>query len=222
MSDTYQPREPEMAADYDLQTHAFDAPGEKHDGARDEELPARPRRRPLTPLTIALLVALTTACGFIAGVKVQKGQGPSSSSAGPPSGVAAQPGALRSRGSGGVSGFSLAGGAGGFPGAGAGAGGSGGFTAGEVAYLRGSTLYVTNSQGNTVRVAASGSRVSKTVSTRLSSIRPGDTVLVTGSQTKSGGIEASSISISSSGSGAASGVSGSGGASGAPALFGSG
>ncbi len=224
MSDTSSQKEPKMAADDDLETLTFDVLDEEEDdGAHPEELPARPRRRLLTPLTVALLLALTAACGFIAGVQIQKGQ-TSSSSPGLPSGIAARLGALRSRGSGGGSGFSFPGGAGGFPGAGAADGTGSGFTAGEVAYIRGSTLYVTDDQGNTVKVTTSGSKVSKTVSTGVNSIRPGDTVVVQGSQTKRGGIEASSISLSSSGSSsAATGASPSkAGTSGTPALFGSG
>jgi len=213
-----------MAADDDMDTLTFDPlDAEEEDDAGPEELPARPRRRLLTPVTVALIAALTAACGFIGGVQVQKGQ-TSSSSAGLPSGIASRLGALRSGSSSSSrSGFSFLGGAGGFPGAGGGAGASAGLTTGEVAYIRGSTLYVTNSQGNTVKVTASGSKVTKTVSTDANSIHPGDTVVVQGSQAKDGSIEASSISISSNGSGsAASGASSSGGSSGTPSLFGSG
>ena len=68
---------------------------------------------------------------------------------------------------------------GGFPGAG---GLSGGLTTGEVSYVSGSTLYV-NSGENTVKVSApAGTKVSKTVSTSVHSIHPGDTVVVRGSQ----------------------------------------
>jgi hypothetical protein len=42
----------------------------------DEELPRRPRRRLLRPLPLALLGVLLTACGFIGGVLVEKGETP--------------------------------------------------------------------------------------------------------------------------------------------------
>ena len=81
-----------------------------------------------------------------------------------------------SRGSGG--GFAGFAGAGGF-----GGGAAGGLTTGEVSYLSGNTLYVTTAEGNTVKVTApAGTTVSKTVSTDVKSIHPGDTVLVRGSQ----------------------------------------
>ena len=205
-------------ADNDVDTLAFDAVGQsEEDEAPLQELPARPRRRLLTPLTVALLVALAVGCGFIAGVQVQKGEGTSASS-GLPAGIASRLGALRSaRGAGGASAFALAGGGGGFAG-----GAGGGVTAGEVAYIRGSTLYVTNSEGNTVKVIASGSKVTKTVSSSVGSIHPGDRVVIEGSTAKGGSIEAASIAVSSAGSSSSTGAASAGGGAGAPALFGAG
>jgi len=199
----------------------------------ESELPRRPRRRLLTPIPLALLAVLLIACGFIGGVLVQKGQGGTASpsdgaSGGFPSGLAALRGAVPGAGAGGPSaagGSGAKGGAGAFPG---GAGSGGGVTTGEVAYVRGSTLYVTDSQGNTVKVkAAAGSKVTKTVGTKASSIHPGATVVVLGSKAKNGSISASSISVSSAASGSATSAgpsSSSAGASsaGAPTLFGSG
>lgn len=173
----------------------------------DSELPRRPRRRLLTPIPLALLAVLLIACGFIGGVLVQKGQGgTASSSGGFPSELAALKGAVPDAGAAGgtrSAGDSGAkGGASAFPDFG-GAGG-GGVTTGEVAYVRGNTLYVTDSQGNTVKVnAAAGSKVTKTVSTRAKSIHPGATVVVLGSKAKNGSISASSISVSSAASGSA-------------------
>ena len=40
-----------------------------------DELPRRPRRRLVTPLTLVLAFALVAALGFVGGVKVQKAQG---------------------------------------------------------------------------------------------------------------------------------------------------
>jgi tRNA(Ile2) C34 agmatinyltransferase TiaS len=99
-------------------------------------------------------------------------------------------------------------------------------TVGEVSSVRGNTLYVANSQGNTIKVTApAGVKVTKTVSTKAKSIHPGDTVTVVGSQGKNGSVNASSISVSSSTSSATGTTSPTGsGASGggASALFGSG
>jgi hypothetical protein len=177
----------------------------------ESELPRRPRRRLLTPIPLALLAVLLIACGFIAGVLVQKGQGgPASPSGGAsggfPSGLAALKGAVPGTGGAGETGSSGGSGAQGggraFPGIGG--AGSGGVTTGEVAYVRGNTLYVTDSQGNTVKVnAAAGSKVTKTVNTKAKSIHPGATVVVLGSKAKNGSISASSISVSSAASGSA-------------------
>ncbi len=65
------------------------------------ELPRRPRRRLLSPVPLALLGVLLAACGFIAGVLVEKGQASSSSSAaGSASSLASRFAALRAGASG--------------------------------------------------------------------------------------------------------------------------
>lgn len=198
----------------------------------ESEPPRRPRRRLLTPIPLALLAVLLIACGFIGGVLVQKGQGGTASpsggaSGGFPSGLAALKGAVP----GAAGGTSSAGGSGAKGGASAipGIGGAGGsVTTGEVAYVRGSTLYVTDSQGNTVKVrAAAGSKVTKTVSTKANSIHPGATVVVLGSKAKNGSISASSISVSAAASGSATSTGTSSSSAGAssgstPTLFGPG
>jgi hypothetical protein len=189
-----------------------------------EEPPRRPRRKLLAPVPAALLVVLLIAGAFFAGVEVEKGQSSTPMSSGFPAGLAALRGAgggssSSTRTTSGGGGGAFAGG-GGFPGA---SGLSGGLTTGEVSYVSGNTLYV-NSGENTVKVSApTGTKVSKTVSTSVHSIHPGDTVIVRGSQSGKGSVTASSISISSAGSG--SGTSSSGGSSSTGAsqqLFGSG
>ncbi len=125
----------------------------------ESELPRRPRRKLLTPVPLALLGVLLIACGFIGGVLVEKGESSSSSSSSGASGLASRFAALRA-GASGASGASAAGARSGAGSAGGGlfggsSGGAGGFTrptAGTVAYLDGSTLYVTNAEGNTVKV----------------------------------------------------------------------
>ena len=222
-------------------------PTEEEDEWLDEldesdELPPRPRRRLLgaggngaggNPIFLALLGVLLIAGGFISGVQVQKGESSSSSSAGgATAGLASRFAGLRGGGTastGAASGKTAAGGAaGGFPGT-----RSGGSrpTTGTVAYLAGNTLYVTNSEGNTVKVNTSAATsVSKTVKTKVKGIYPGETVTVTGAAGSGGAVTAESISVGSSSGGLAglfggsaksstgAGTAGSGGA----ALFGSG
>jgi hypothetical protein len=198
---------------------------------RDEpdELPPRPRRRLLKPIPLALLGVLLVAGGFIAGVKIQKGeQNSSGASGGAGASVASRFAALRGGGasSTGTSGKTPAGGAaGGFPGTGAGGARP---TTGTVAYLAGNTLYVTNSEGNTVKVNTSaGTSVTKTVKAEVKGIHPGETLSVTGTTGSSGAVSAESISVGS-GTGGLSALFGgsakssTSGGSGAPALFGSG
>jgi hypothetical protein len=202
-----------------------------------EELPRRPRRRLLSPIPIALLAALLTACGFIGGVLVEKGQTSSSSSAGASSGLASRLAGLRAGGAGAsASGVTASGGsAGGGGGSGATRGGQRP-TAGQVAYINGGTLYVTNAEGNTVKVTTSaGTSVNKTVKGSINAIHPGETVTVTGASGASGAISAESINVGSGAggfgsllgglgtrSGSGSGTGGGTGGGGEQALFGKG
>jgi hypothetical protein len=193
-----------------------------------DELPPRPRRRLLAPVPLALLAALLIACGFIGGVEVQKGQTSSSSTATAGAGAGgfasrlaalggARPGAGTAAGAGSTSGSSSTGAAGA-------AGSGGGVTTGQVAYVSGNTLYVTTSQGNTVKVsAAAGAKVTKTVSTKAKSIHPGETVVVLGSRASNGSVSATSITVGAPGTPGAGGATGAtSGSNATPALFGSG
>lgn len=196
-----------------------------------EELPRRPRRRLLSPAPLALLAVLLTACGFIGGALVEKGQASSSSSSAATGGGASRSAALRAAAGGGTrtgsSGREAAGST----------ASSGGFTrptAGQVAYVAGHTLYVTNAEGNTIKVTTSaGTSVTKAVKATVKGIHPGETVTITGASAADGSLAAESISVGSSGSGLAallggstrsgSGTGAASGDSGAgPSLFGSG
>jgi hypothetical protein len=169
-----------------------------------EELPPRPRRRLLgtgaNPIFLALLAVLAIACGFIGGVLVEKGQTSSGSAGGATSGLASRFAALRggTSSTGARSGAAgAAGAAGSLFGGGAGAGRP---TSGTVAYLAGSTLYITNAEGNTVKVKTSaGTNVTKNVKASVSGIHPGETVTVTGAAAANGTVNAESISVGSSG-----------------------
>jgi hypothetical protein len=199
-----------------------------------EELPRRPRRRLLgtggNPVALALLALLLCACGFIGGVLVEKGQSSSGSptGAGGAASLASRFRALRGSGGGGAGAGIASALAGGSSGTG------GGFTrptAGTVAYLAGSTLYVTNAEGNTVKVTTSpATSVTKTVKSSVPGIHPGETVTVTGAAGANGALSAESISVGSGGGLAAlfggAGVGAGAGASGTsgkePSLFGGG
>jgi hypothetical protein len=191
--------------------------------------PRRPRRRLIgadgNPIALMLIGVLLAACGFIGGVLIEKGETSSSSSAGSATaGLASRLRALRSGVGASASDTS----------SGAQSSSTGGFTrptAGTVAYLAGKTLYVTNSEGNTVKVTTSpGTSVTKTVKSSVKSIHPGETVTVTGETDSSGSVSAEAISVGSSGGGLAALLGGgagggsprssSGGST--PSLFGSG
>jgi hypothetical protein len=190
--------EPDMQDDTATHPPAFE------DQLVEHELPPRPRHRLLgadaNPLGIVLLCVLLCACGFIGGVLVEKGEGRSSASAGGTGALASRLAALRGGGSG-ASGAARAGG--GLAAlAGAGGGGVGSPTIGQVSYVSGHTLYVTDFEGNTVKVTASaGASVTRTVKSALKSIRPGETVIVTGSRHGDGAIRAQSIRASEASSG---------------------
>jgi hypothetical protein len=169
----------------------------------EEELPRRPRRRLLAPVPVTLLGVLLIACGFIGGVLVEKGQtGNGTAASG--SGLASRFAALRSAGAstGTGTGTATGTGAGGRAGGFGGFGGAGGATSGQVAYVVGSTLYVTTTEGNTVKVETSAaSSVSKTEKSSVAAIHPGETVTVTGTTGKSGAVTAESIRVGSSATG---------------------
>jgi hypothetical protein len=196
------------------QTLAYE-PLAEEDWESQEQLPRRPRRRVLAPVPVTLMAVLLLACGFLAGVLVEKGQSNSNSVASGGSALVSRFAGLRGAAGAGAGAASGAGGLFARSGAG-GAGGAGAAaTVGEVANVDGGTLYVTTAEGNTVKVTtAPGLSVTKTVNANVSAIHPGETVIVTGPSGANGSISASSIRLG--------GSTSAGGASGGPALFGSG
>jgi hypothetical protein len=212
-------------------TTTVDEPSERrhvdddvHDWIEEpRELPARPRRRLLTPATGALVAALLIAGGFLVGVVVEKGQASSTSAAG---GTGAAAAARFARAGGAGAGGAARGGAASGTGGGLAGAGGGGATVGQVAFIQGTTLYVTDTQGNTVKVTTSpGSTVTKSVKASTKSIHPGETVIVTGTTGSGGVVNAESIRVGAEGGGLPTPPSGSSGGKtggGEPALFGSG
>jgi hypothetical protein len=181
----------------------------------DDELPSRPRTRLLTPLTVALMLVLFAACGFVGGVLVQKGQTSSSATvlgagAGGRFGGAAA--ATGSSGAAGAGGGGFASRLGALFGGGSGALG----TAGTVTNINGNKLFVTTTAGTMVEVITTPeSKVTKSESVGRKAIHPGDAVVVSGITASNGSVTASSVTDSgSSGSGSA--------ASGFASLFGGG
>ena len=85
---------------------------------------------------------------------------------------------------------------GGFAGPG---GPQGNATVGSVANKRGSTLYVKDSDGNTIRVkTTSHSKINRTATATAGAIHPGDTVVVQGTKSSSGTVTATQINATSS------------------------
>ena len=161
----------------------------EEDDAAEGSLPPRPRRRLVTPISAALAAVLVAALGFIGGVKVQKAQDDGGTSG---AGSQAALAGARSRGGG-------AGLRGGF-GGGAGGSAQSSPTVGSVANKHGSTLYIKDSDGNTVRVkTTSHSKINRTASTSAGAIHPGDAVIVQGTKSKSGTITATQINATASG-----------------------
>jgi hypothetical protein len=164
-----------------------DSPTVAHEGLAAELL-AR-RRKKLSALTAALVLAVAIALGLVGGVEAQKHWGASTTAAatGRPGGFAGFAGR----------GGAAAGGAGvgGFAGFG-GAAGGGSATNGTVTLIKGATLYVTDATGNTVLVHTTAkSTVKKSVTATTKTIHPGDSVSVTGTQNKDGSYSAQAITI---------------------------
>jgi hypothetical protein len=175
-----------------------------------DELPPRPRRRLVTPVTGLLAAVLVAGAGFIGGVEIQKHQGGTASAAG-------GPGAAAGAAPGGAGGFRPAGGArsgppGGAPSGAPGGGGAGAPTVGTVSSAHGGVLYVKDSSGTTVRVqTTSASKVTRTASTSVGAVHPGDLVVVQGSTAKDGTVKATRVSATAAGAGGAGGGFGGGG-----------
>jgi hypothetical protein len=213
--------------------------GQDRDEHLDDEqddtfaLPTRRRRQFLNRRSAALLALVTCAAGFYAGIRVEKGQLSTSSSTTrgftPPAlGGSSTRSSTSTSGSRSSTTSGFPGGAGGFPGA---APGGGNASIGTVSSVNGNTIYLTDTSGNTVKVAlSSATKITKSLGVSKRSVHPGDSVVIRGLKNKSGALSATSISdsgaSSSSSGGAGSSASGSGAAGGGTSavnsLFGSG
>jgi len=155
----------------------LDEPTWLDDDAPVDQRPRRPRRKLVTRGTAGLAAVIVAAAGFVGGVEVQKGSATASAGAavagGPPGGGARQ---------------ATAGGASGSP------------TTGQVKSKDGSILYVTNADGNTVKVkTTSNSKISRDANASASAIHPGDTVVIQGTTAANGTVTATSVSATATG-----------------------
>jgi len=158
-----------------------------------DEPPIRRRHRLLARRNLAVLGVLLVAAGFVGGVLVEKRQGSSGSSSPTRTAAAAGPAAAGSD-----------------------------ITTGTVSFVAPGALYITDSEGNTVKVIeASTGTVSRTALSSVAGVHRGDTVVVSGAPADNGAITATSIRDTASNvpqSGAVPGAS----SSQTPSLFGSG
>lgn len=156
-----------------------------------EPLPVRRRGALMTRTGTGLAAVIIAGAGFLGGVQVQKASG---DDGGGNTGFAGGfPGGGMTRGGGAPTG--------GVPGGSGGAGGQaqGGGTVGEVASVDGSTFYVEDSSGNTIRVrAGKKAKVSRNATAGAEEIHPGDTVIVQGETADSGTIVATSVTATAS------------------------
>jgi hypothetical protein len=151
------------------------------DTVLQSELPVRPRRKLLTPVTGALIAVVLVALGFTGGVLVQKSAGAATTTT--PAAAGARPNF-----------------AGGGQGRGGQAGGGAQPTVGEVSSKNGRTLYVKGSDGTTVKVRLdANAKVSRTAKASAHAIHPGDTVVVQGAKSANGTVKATSVTATASG-----------------------
>ncbi|MET8141492.1 hypothetical protein ABZU32_14390 [Sphaerisporangium sp. NPDC005288] len=170
----------------------------------DDELAARPERRRMSTLTMALAAAVLLVAGMVVGIQLQKLWGAASSR------QAAIQGLLAG-GGGGAGAGQRAGGGGrfGFPGAGqgqgrnggqgqAGAGGAGGafgnLTVGTVKLVDGGKIYLETTGGGIVTVRTSdGTKVQVSKEGKVKDLKPGSTIVVQGERGSDGSVTATSV-----------------------------
>ncbi|MFG2721946.1 hypothetical protein ACGFW5_27205 [Streptomyces sp. NPDC048416] len=164
--------------------------------ARDisAELSAPPRPR-LPWLTLLLSGGLVAGIAFAAGALVEKGQHQGSSATQRTPAAAGRGASQAGQRPGFGSGQSGQSGQGGQrQGGGTGAAAAGGLTIGTVKLVDGSTIYVTDTQGNVVKVTTAGStQVTESKSGKVSDLQPGQTVTVRGSQNATGDVAATTV-----------------------------
>jgi hypothetical protein len=158
-------------------------------------LPAQGRKG-VPKVTVILGVGLLAAATFLAGIEAQKQWGGNDSNGSRFGGRAAAFGAGTGTTTGATGANGAAQGAGGF------GRGGGGLATGTVKLVQGSTIYVTTTDGNTVKVTVpSSTAITKSVKTKLSGVQPGDTVTAIGTASSDGVIKATSVRLGDTGFG---------------------
>jgi len=158
----------------------------------EPEFRPRPRRR-AHALTFFLAGAALVAAGFFGGVLLQKHEDHGTSTATGTTARARAFAAAGATGTGGIGGTGAR--AGGFN---FGGGAGGGAVTGTVKLVDGKNVYVTDTSGNVVKVATSGSsQLTKTDPATTKDVAPGDIVIVRGTQNSDGSYTASTLVISS-------------------------
>jgi hypothetical protein len=176
----------------EMETVPYRATEQDWDEQEEQPLaaPPRARRRVGSPLLAVVLALLVGAIGFYVGIRVEKGQLSSSSTTGT-TGAASRlaGGAARAGGSGGGGGLARA-----FAGGGAAGAPGGNSTVGTISSVDGKSLYLTDTAGNTVKVAlSSATTITKSLGVSARSVHPGDTVIVSGLKGSNGTITAATL-----------------------------
>jgi hypothetical protein len=177
-------------------------------GADDEWPVSGPKKGIRLAVPAAALVGFVlVACGFWGGAELQKHRGGSSSGAANFASIAA-----RFRGSGTSTTTTSTSGTGAAGFTGAGLGGASNATTGTLSVVNGNTLYVLTSAGALVKVTLEPSTtITRNAKTKNDGLRPGDTVVVSGSTGKNGAVAASSVAATAPGVTSTSGFGGFGG-----------
>ncbi|MFD7451083.1 hypothetical protein [Kitasatospora sp. NPDC059827] len=176
--------------------------------ARDvsAELAAPPRRK-LPWLSLVLAGGVIATGAFAGGVWYQQGQGGTSSGgkSSAPRAAAAGGQAAGGYGQGGAQGGGRRGG----QGPGGQGGGQGGFARGTVKAVDGSTVYLTDANGNTIKVTTGDStKVQLNKQGKVADLQPGQSVTVVGTPDSSGGYNATQLVEGAAGAGAGGGFGG--------------
>jgi hypothetical protein len=158
----------------------------------DEVLPPR-RRRGLRPLTAVLAALVLVGAGFAGGIQAQKHYGGSSSS----NSASSLRSAFASRFGAGRAGGAPGGAASFFGGGGAAGGATGGTQeVGQVSLIKGSTIYVADFLGNTLKIEIPATaKVSETSQLSVKGIHPGDTVTATVAKLPGGNYKATTVTV---------------------------
>jgi len=153
----------------------------------DDEWPDRGPRKGLrlSVPTVALVGLLIAAGGIWGGAALQRGHGTSSASSSTASSFASLFAGRGASSTGGATGTS---------------GAFGAAATGTVTEVSGSTLYVTNSSGNLVKVTVGPSAtVTRNAKSSLGALVAGDTVVVQGTKASNGSVTATSVSATGAG-----------------------